>query len=258
MVEGVHPTLKIPGAISHLYGPGKSEDPIVPSHIMGVPYMVVLPQSDGEGVVAATSSHKGVFPHMKIHVKDHKITRIEGGGAYGDHWRKLLDERKDIQYPFLPGPGAAYWMEASLGTNPKTVRSHDVFVTGPWDSNDRRRSGIMHLGFGTAGPLDAWASREGLPSGHDHIHLYFPTYEVETRDGETVKLIDKGHLTVLDDPEIRALAAKFGDPDELLRADWIPAIPGINAPGDYWEDYAKDPRPWIEKENREAYGYMFD
>jgi len=27
---------------------------------------------------------------------------------------------------------------------------------------------------------------------------------------------------VLDDPEVRRAAAKYGDPDELLREDWIP------------------------------------
>jgi hypothetical protein len=40
------------------------------------------------------------------------------------------------------------------------------------------------------------------------------------------------------------LAAKYGDPDELLREDWIPSILGISAEGDY-EDYAKDPARYI-------------
>jgi 2,5-dihydroxypyridine 5,6-dioxygenase len=34
-------------------------------------------------------------------------------------------------------------------------------------------------------------------------------------DGE--KLSDAGHLTVLDDPEVRAIAGQYGDPDQLLR-----------------------------------------
>ncbi len=49
--------------------------------------------------------------------------------------------------------------------------------------------------------------------------MYFPTLNL---DGEI--LVDKGHLTVLDDPEIRRLASKFGDPDVLLNEDWIPAL----------------------------------
>ena len=46
-------------------------------------------------------------------------------------------------------------------------------------------------------------------------------------------------MTSLDDPEVRALASRYGDPDYLLAEDWIPEIPGINAPGDYLKDYAE-------------------
>jgi hypothetical protein len=43
---------------------------------------------------------------------------------------------------------------------------------------------------------------------------------------------------------VRDLAAQYGDPDQLLHDDWIPEIPGITVPGSY-EDYAKDPLPWV-------------
>jgi len=33
-----------------------------------------------------------------------------------------------------------------------------------------------------------------------------------------------------------------------LEYDWIPALPGINYPGDYWRDYAHDPVSWIRRE----------
>ena len=39
----------------------------------------------------------------------------------------------------------------------------------------------------------------------------------------------------------RALASRYGDPDYLLAEDWIPEVPGINAPGDYMRDYAPNP-----------------
>jgi len=55
-----------------------------------------------------------------------------------------------------------------------------------------------------------------------------------------VTIINKGHMTSLDSPEVRALTSRYGDPKELLAEDWVPQIPGINAPGRY-EDYAKDP-----------------
>ena len=76
----------------------------------------------------------------------------------------------------------------------------------------------------------AWALERGFPPYHHHVILLFPTVTIQTRDGREVTLIDKGRLTALDDPEVRQVAAKFGDPDELFREDWIPAILGINAP----------------------------
>ena len=48
-----------------------------------------------------------------------------------------------------------------------------------------------------------------------------------------MNIINKGHLTALDDPEIRSMAAKLGNADHILSEVWVPAIPGINFPGDY-------------------------
>jgi hypothetical protein len=59
---------------------------------------------------------------------------------------------------------------------------------------------------------------------------------------KSITLLDKGHFTPLDDPEVRALASRYGNPDDLLTEDWRPEIPGINAPGNYETDYA--PNPW--------------
>jgi hypothetical protein len=81
--------------------------------------------------------------------------------------------------------------------------------------------------------------------GHWHVHLYFPTVELEFATGSSETLIKDGRLLALDDPEIRQLAAKFGDPDVLLNESWIPAVPGINVDGDYLTDYAADPMKWI-------------
>jgi hypothetical protein len=53
-------------------------------------------------------------------------------------------------------------------------------------------------------------------------------------------LIEKGEVNALKSPEIRALASRYGNPDEVLSDDWSPYIPGINAPGRF-QDYANDP-----------------
>jgi len=63
-------------------------------------------------------------------------------------------------------------------------------------------------------------------------------------------------MTFMDDPEVRKIAAKYGDPDEFLREKWIPPIPGINVPGDYMKDYGTDPyayiHPGMEKLRQQA------
>jgi len=125
------------------------------------------------------------------------------------------------------------------------------------NSYERQRSGVLHWGIG----LDdfdpefiKYAKGDRLPRNHmGHAgHTYFNTIEVKMRDtGERLKIVDKGHLTALDDPEVRSLAAKYGDPDDILSEDWIPAIPGINYPGNYMDDYGKDPTEWVTKEIEE-------
>jgi hypothetical protein len=75
------------------------------------------------------------------------------------------------------------------------------------------------------------------------MHSNFPTYRVHLRNTQKwVNLLDKGRMTSLDSPEARALASRYGDPKLILAEDWIPEVPGINAPGDYMKDFA--PNPW--------------
>ncbi|WP_231507755.1 hypothetical protein [Bacillus sp. UNC41MFS5] len=88
-------------------------------------------------------------------------------------------------------------------------------------------------------------AKMGLPVGHWHVHLYFPTVTCEMIGGETETIIQDGHLMGLDDPEIRKIAAKYGDPDLLLAESWNPAVPGLNMTGDYWKHYAEDPEKWV-------------
>jgi len=82
-----------------------------------------------------------------------------------------------------------------------------------------------------------------MPNDHwFHIHNYFATYRLRVRGTKNtwVTVINKGRMSSLDSPEVRALTSRYGDPKDLLAEDWVPQIPGINAPGKY-ADYAKDP-----------------
>ena len=44
------------------------------------------------------------------------------------------------------------------------------------------------------------------------------------------------------------LADKHGGADLWLQESWIPAVPGLNVAGDYWQHYAKDPLAWVKAE----------
>ena len=82
------------------------------------------------------------------------------------------------------------------------------------------------------------------PLNDKRAERLFPTVTITTKRGEKLTVIEHGRLTALDDPEVRELAKKHDDPDSLLTEDWIPAIPGISAPGSY-DEFARNPAPLI-------------
>ncbi|MBI4481305.1 MAG: hypothetical protein HY652_00305 [Acidobacteria bacterium] len=238
------------------------DDPIYPrgtydivkrGHISLTPLFMAMPDIDAKGIVAGTINHAGVFPHTKLYVEGGKVVRVEAGGRYGEAIQQVLKKYEDVQYPGFPGKGVGWFIEAALGTNPKVARVSTV-TKGESMLWERGRSGVIHWGFGVSIPVTASQLKEytekvraeNLTRGHFHIHTYFNTIDVETRDGKTVRVADKGRITFLDDPEVRQVAAKYGDPDELLQEAWIPAVPGINAKGDYTKDYAPYPDRWIK------------
>ncbi|MGH3666549.1 MAG: hypothetical protein ACRDU8_10775 [Egibacteraceae bacterium] len=213
------------------------------------------------GVVAGTGNHTGYHPHITVTVERGMIASIQGGGRYGDLWREVMDRYRDVQYPGFPYKGWAYFNDASIGTNPKGHRHIEGLWANaqPWTNlPERTRAGVVHFGFGAEhwdrGFLD-YAREHHLPTMHfPHVHSYFPTMAIRQRgSGEWVPVIDKGWLTVLDDPRVVRLAEIYGDPDEVLGYDWIPAIPQINYPGDYQRDYAADPVPWIDRDQQSEF-----
>ena len=207
------------------------------------------------GVFAGTTNHTGSFPRIEVRLKDGYVAEVKGGGIYGEVWREFLKYPKmnELTYPFHDQPGYWWIYEAGLGTNPKFFKRPDEAMEGT-NSSERNHAGVIHWGFGLRlhhgpdKPLESkewmdFAAQNGLPNDHWwHIHNVLPTYRVRIRGTKNswLTLIDKGELTAFKNPEIRALASRYGDPKELLADDWSPHLPGINAPGRY-EDYAKDP-----------------
>ena len=207
------------------------------------------------GIFAGTSNHTGSYPRIEVHVKDGYVTDVKGGGTYGELWREFMKYPKinELNYPYQDKPGYWWFYEAGLGTNPKFFRRPDENKEGN-NTSERNNSGVIHWGFGGSVVHDpnkpeeskAWIDfpkQNGLPKDHWwHIHNTLLTYRVRVR-GTTntwLTLIDKGEVTAYRTPELRALASRYGNPDDVLGEDWVPYIPGINVPGKY-EEYAKNP-----------------
>lgn len=209
------------------------------------------------GVVAGCTNHTGFNPRVKVTIERGMISKIEGGGRYGDLWREAAEKYNNYHYPGYPDKGWNWFNDCTICTNPKGFRSREgllVYNDPNTNLEERRRCGIVHWGFGAEHYVNEfidYARQHRLPIMHGpHIHNFFSDYEVKLRpSGEWMKVLDRGRLTLLDtDPDIQRLASIYGDPVEVLKYDWIPAIPGINCPGDYEKDYARDPVPWILKE----------
>ncbi len=218
-------------------------------------------RDDCEGVIAGTTNHMGAFPYTRAYLERGQVVRVEGGGVYGDAWREKLDMYRETRLPPLkflygrqaeyeiPDTGLFWFFECAIGGEPKVFRleQEGLFKCYANCLHERRRTGFIHNGLGP--PMGQ--TKPGLPWVHVHIHCLFATLEGVTKRGEPVLIIDKGHLTALDDPKIVEMASRYGDSKELLQEAWWPAIPGINAPGDYMRDFARDPVSWTTKETKE-------
>ncbi len=229
-----------------------------------------------EGTIGGTQGHGGFYPRWVITYKDGFISGVEGGGAQGEALKEFLHypTLDELKYPYHNQPGYWYLYEIAFGSHPKAFRDPTALLRTGSTSPDRVRSGVIHWGLGARmwhdpdAPTESKVWREftqkyNVPFDHGwHTHTYFTTYQVKLRNADKwVKLLDKGHMTSLDDPEVRALASRYGDPDYLLTEDWIPEVPGINAPGDYMTDYAPNPGKYalmvMDKAMKGTYAHYF-
>lgn len=216
-------------------------------HLMAHPPTPIEAEDDSTGTIAGTLNHfSRPFPRLEVDIEKARLTAIRGGGAYGAAWRDLEAESRTTEYPCFPAPGLFWLWELAIGTNPKIARPHNIrYLSSGGFEWERRRAGIIHCGIGTRwrSSEEVWAGERHLLYGHLHVHLLAPTLTIDTPAG-IVSVIDGGRLAAYDDAEVRDMAARYGDPDQLLRDDWIPAIPGVTVPGDYAE-YARDPSAWV-------------
>jgi len=216
------------------------------------------PMSLLEGVIAGTVGHGGFYPRWEVRFKEGHIADVKGGGLNGELLKLFLTYPNidTLVYPFHKKPGFWYLYEIAFGTHPKAFRDPAELMNGN-ALPERARSGAVHWGLGLRlwhdpeAPVEspswlAFTAKYNLPRDHSfHTHTYFTTYRIHLRNTDKwVDLLNRGRLTSLDDPEVRALASRYGDADALLTEDWIPEIPGVNAPGRY-ADYAAAPWPFV-------------
>ncbi len=213
------------------------------------------------GVIAGTVNHTGFYPRWEVTIRDGYVRGVKDGGLNGEALRTWLEypNSNDKVFPFHSDKHPGYWWlyEVALGTHPKGFRNPSALAQGN-ALVERNRSGVFHWGLGVTLHHDPdvrdksqklldFTQQYNLPRDHGwHTHTYFTTYKVHLRNADKwVTLVDKGRLVSLDNPEVRALASRYGEPDELLQEDWRPNIPGINMPGDY-ADYAANPWKYVK------------
>jgi hypothetical protein len=232
----------------------------------------VLPEVTG--VIASTSSHSATHPRIEIQVRAGRITEIKGGGLYGEGMRLLQNYpgMRDLTWPMQKKPGYWWLFEAGLGTNPKYFK-HPAEVLDGINLSERNVGGIVHWAFGAevamgpdkigewAAETIAFATQHQVPPGHSmHHHNLLPTFQVRIRDlDQWVTLIEHGGLTAMQDTYVRALASRYGNPNDILRRDYVSALPGINMPGSY-DQFARNPgahwTKWAESIESGKYEYF--
>jgi len=234
------------------------------------------PMALANGVIAGTTNHTGYYPKWEVTLKDGYVRDVKGGGLFGDALKEFLQypNSNDKVLPFHNENHPGYWWlyEIAMGTHPKGFRNPAGLENGT-ATPERNRSGVFHWGLGVtlhhdpgaptkSQKLTDFTAEYNLPRDHGwHTHTYFTTYKVRLRNAnQWVTITDKGRMKSLDNPEVRALASRYGNPDEVLQEDWRPGMPGINQPGNY-SDYAADPWKFIwgdiEKVMAGSYEYFY-
>jgi leucyl aminopeptidase (aminopeptidase T) len=172
---------------------------------------VVLAYPDPASVegVAVFEHHVGVGPvpsHLAVRYEHGRCVEAQGEGA-----EKLASIVAGVDY-------ATDVAELAWGTNPHQTLTLDT-ERNPVDAE--RHAGTVHVGMG---PSPIFGSRTTSRLHLDGL-IIKPSIFL---DGKPI--MTDGHLLVLDLPEVREVAARFGDPDDLLRErfpitpDWMAEV----------------------------------
>lgn len=127
----------------------------------------------------------------------------------GEYFSEVTGESHDARLLRDMLMGGRMIEGGGCGFNPKAPR-HTIYPAG---SN---APGALHFGIDLARPADF--IRRTMPDWEEPpIHVDLVTLDATVPAGEAL-LIDKGFLCALRDPEVVAMAERYGDPIELLEA----------------------------------------
>ncbi|SEG29532.1 hypothetical protein SAMN05444920_102484 [Nonomuraea solani] len=156
--------------------------------------------ADTEGVIVVEDCTVTGVPEepLRITLEGNLVRKIEGGAA-AEQLRRYA-------------PGGYYMRHGLFGLNPK------VRIAGGTQFEREKHAGSFYCGID--GLTDGEPVRSGPGFAHCDCQVDRPTVVV---DGET--FIEEGRLLLLDEPEIRQVAAQFGPPDVILDDNPVMILP---------------------------------
>jgi hypothetical protein len=195
----------------------------------GIPYhqghlMLPAPCQSMSGVFVTSSiTFGGPIPRTEIFIEKGRVVKVEGGGKFGERLRESFEKYAHITGKSCPGPGVNWITTIGICTNPKAQRSpffeelEGSARVYAWTFG-HRRSGVFHSSIG-----------EGMISPAYKVIRHMDTY-FNTLVTDKGAVVENGRLLAMEDPRVRQVASKYGDPDQLLTEIWIPAVAGVNSP----------------------------
>ncbi len=184
----------------------------MPGDMLAIPGgRVGMNPEHGYGILYAEAIAPAVDPPQVFMTKpirivwdDNWAVEIDGEGECVD-WLNMMVETGDRN--------ARWWGECMFGIHPKSnafgypSAPTEVYFTGLHSRPD-----TLHNALGHSAGAGGVVSNRHLDTFVHNQTLYV--------DGE--KLVDNGRLLVLDDPEMREFASRYGDPDKILSMDPMP------------------------------------
>jgi len=130
---------------------------------------------------------------IRLTIQGHRVTAVDGGAEA--QWLRELMAGYD---------NSTYFCEFAWGINPRSPLATGLKTKAP-DTLLFRRAGTYHAAVGL------WPGM-GQPCG---LHWDGGGLKPTLRLGSKT-VIDKGYLTLLDEPDVREVASKYGKPEDFL------------------------------------------